>query len=118
MIEEVEIKWQPGAIDKITKIYPDEVLFGVARNTLDLTIPTVPEKTGKMKRSTMAGGVRGGNGEYYIGSYTNYAKYPYTMDNAKTHWTTPGTNSYWFREIFQKHGKAILSMVIEENKLK
>ena len=116
MNETVEIKWKPGAEQKLTQDIPDKFVYDVARMTLDLVIPTIPERTGKTRRSTLSGGVRGGNGEYYIGSYTDYAKYPYTMDNVKTHWTTPGTNSYWFREYFLKHVHAIMSTVIKENK--
>ena len=117
MIEKVDLKWAPGAEDRLTNDIPDQIVHEVAVSTLNLVQPTIPERTGKMKRSTMAGGVRGGNGEYYIGSYTNYAKYVYVMDNDKTHWTTSGTNSYWFREYWLKHGQAILNMVVEENKL-
>lgn len=118
MIEEVSLKWARGAENKINKVVPDEIIYGVARATLDQVQPTIPENTGKMRRSTLAGGVKGGNGEYQIGSYTNYAKYVYVKDNAKTNWTTPGTNSHWFKEYFLKHGNSILSMVLKENKLK
>lgn len=118
MIEEnVELKWYPNAQEKISHTIPDRIVYEVARTTLDLVIPTIPYRTGKMRRSTLSGGVKGSDSNYYIGSYTEYAKYPYVMDNNKTHWTTPNTNSYWFKEYFQKHGKGILSMVIEENKL-
>lgn len=118
MIDTVVIEWKPGALEEITETIPDKVIYEIARTTLDLVIPTIPQNTGKMRRATISGGVRGGNGEYYIGSYTNYAKYVYEMDNNKTHWTTPGTNSYWFKEYWLKHGKGIASMVIEENKIK
>ena len=116
MNESVELQWAPGVKNKLTKDIPDNIIKGVARMTLDLTIPSIPERTGKMKQSSTAGGVRGGNGEYYIGSFTKYAKYVYVRDNAKTHWTTPGTNSYWFREYWLKHGKSIIDTVIKESK--
>ena len=92
MNDTVILKWAPGVEDRLTKDIPDNIVHEVATATLSLVTPTIPERTGKMKRSTTAGGVRGGNGEYYIGSYTDYAKYVYVMDNNKTHWTTPGTN--------------------------
>lgn len=117
-MEEVTLKWAPGAKEKITKVVPDKIVFATARATLDGVQPTIPENTGKMRRSTLSGGVRGGNGTYEIGSYTNYAKYVYLKDNSRTNWTTPGTNSYWFKEYWLKNGKSILSMVVEENKLK
>lgn len=116
MNETVTIKWAKGAKEKLNHDIPDEFVYDLARAMLDMVMPTIPEKTGKTRRSTLSGGVRGGNKEYHIGSYTTYAIYPYTMDNNKTHWTTPGTNSYWFREYWQKHGKSIANMVIKENK--
>lgn len=118
MIETVELKWTPGVQKELTETIPDEIIQEVARDTLELTYPTIPELTGKMKRETKAGGVRGSNGEYWIGSYTKYAKYVYIKDNNKTKWTTPGTNSYWFREYWQKHGKGIIEMVLERNRKK
>lgn len=118
MNETVELRWNPGVQKNLTETIPDKIIQEVARDTLDLTYPSIPEKTGKTKRSSKAAGVRGGNGEYWIGSYTNYAKHVYVMDNAKTHWTTPGTNSYWYKEYWLKHGQAILSMVLERNKKK
>lgn len=116
MIEEVEVKWLPGAKDKINKEIPDKIIYGVARLTLDGVMPTIPENTGKMRRSTLSAGVKGGNGVYEIGSHTNYAKFVYTKENSRTNWTTPGTNSYWFKEYFLKNGKTILSTVLKENK--
>lgn len=116
MNESVTLKWAPGAKQKLLNDIPDKLVYEVARMTLDQVIPTIPERTGKTRRSTTAGGVRGGDKEYYIGSYTDYAIYPYVMDNDTTHWTTPGTNSYWFKEYWLKHGKSILSTVIKENK--
>lgn len=118
MIEEVIIKWEPGALEKLTKTTPDKIMYQIARTTLDLVMPTIPERTGKMKKTSLSRGVTGSNGHYRIGSYTKYAKYVYVMDNKRTNWTTPGTNSYWFREYWLKHGKGIAAMVVEENKLK
>ncbi len=119
MIETANIKviWNKGAYDKITKEVPDHIVYEVARETLDLVMPTIPERTGKMKQTTLARGVQGGNKNYRIGSYTDYAKYVYVMPD-KTHWTTPGTNAHWFSEYWQKHGKSIVDSVVERNKLK
>ena len=115
MIESVRLEWNNSTITKLTKDIPDEIVHRTASIFLDLVIPTIPERTGKLRQSTLSGGVRGGNGEYYVGSYTDYAKYPYTMNNETTHWTTPGTNSYWFKEYWQKHGKAIFQIAVEES---
>jgi hypothetical protein len=119
MIEEVNVQviWKKGAYDKITKEVPDRIVYEVARETLDLVMPTIPENTGKMKRTTLARGVQGSNKNYKIGSYTDYAAYVYVMPE-KTQWTTPGTNAYWFNQMWQKNGKSIMNSVVERNKLK
>ena len=92
-------------------------MYDISRETLYLVYPTIPERTGKMKQSSLARGVQGGNKNYKIGSYTDYASYVYVMPE-KTHWTTPGTNARWFSEYWQNHGKSIANSVIERNKLK
>ena len=51
MIEEVIIKWEPGALEKLTKTTPDKIMYQIARTTLDLVMPTIPERTGKMKKT-------------------------------------------------------------------
>ena len=119
MIDSVKIEliWEKGAYDKITQEVPDKIMYDIAENTLAMVYPTIPERTGKMKRSTLAAGVQGSNLHYKIGSYTDYAAYVYVMPE-KTNWTTPGTNAYWFRETWIKHGKSIMQESIERNKLK
>ena len=118
MNESVELRWAPGVEKALTETIPDEIIKDIARETLDLTYPTIPENTGKMKRESKAAGVKGSNGEYWIGSYTKYAKFVYVRDNNKTNWTTPGTNSYWFKEYWLKHGKNIIEVVLERNRKK
>lgn len=119
MIENVDVQviWEKGAYEKLTKEVPDKIVFDIARETLDLTMPTIPERTGKMKGTTLSRGVQGGNKNYKIGSYTDYAAYVYVMPE-KTQWTTPGTNAYWFNQMWQKNGKSIMNSVVERNKLK
>ena len=119
MIESVNVQvlWEKGAYNKITQEVPDKIVYETARETLDLVYPTIPENTGKMKRSSLARGVQGSNKNYRIGSYTDYASYVYVMP-PKTHWTTPGTNAYWFSDYWKKHGKTIFNSVVERNKLK
>lgn len=114
MIEEVtfNVKWLPGMEDKILKEIPDKIIYDIARTTLDLTIPIIPERTGKMKGTSLAKGVQGGNGVYRIGSYTDYASYVYEMPES-TNWTTPGTKAHWFSETWQRFGKSILDEAIE-----
>ena len=59
-----------------------------------------------MRQTSMAAGVRGSNGDYYIGSYTDYAKYVWVMPNT-TNWTEPGTFGPWYQEIYTKQQKSI-----------
>jgi len=118
-IDKVEIIWNKDTLKDVLEIIPDRIVQEVAGVTLDLTYPTIPERTGKMKRETKAAGVKEiGNMEYEIGSYVDYAKYPYNMNNETTNWTTDGTNSFWFKEYWLKHGNAIFDMVVERNKVK
>lgn len=117
MNETVVVKWNKGAKEQLADVVPDKIIYEVARQTLDLTYPTIPEKTGKMKRTSISQGVQGGDGTYHIGSYTNYASYVYVMSD-KTHWTTPGTNAHWFKRCWQKSGKSITNTVVGRNKLK
>lgn len=113
----VKVTWEKGAYDKIVQEVPDKIVYDIAAQTLSITYPTIPERTGKMRQSSLGRGVQGSNKNYRIGSYTDYATYVYNMPD-KTHWTTPGTNAEWFNRIWQKSGKSIVSNVIERNKLK
>ena len=113
----VQVKWLKGAYDKIVDEVPDKIVYDVAAKTLSMTYPTIPERTGDMKRSSLARGVQGSNKHYKIGSYTDYAAYVYVMPD-KTHWTTPGTNAEWFNRMWIKNGKSIVANAIERNKLK
>lgn len=110
----IDVKWLPGMENKVLHEIPDRIIYSVARQTLDLTYPTIPELTGKLKQSSLARGVQGGNGVYKIGSYTDYASYVYVKNNEKTNWTTPGTNSHWFTETLQKKGKSILQEAVRK----
>lgn len=114
MIEGItlDVKWLPGMEDKILHEIPDRIVYDFARTTLDMTFPIMPERTGKMKGTSLAHGVQGGNGEYRIGSYTDYASYVYDMPES-TNWTTPGTKAHWFEETLQRFGNSILSEAVE-----
>lgn len=73
---------------------PDNVMYTIARITLDTTYQHIPlsnnKNAGKLRQTSMDAGVRGSNGDYYIGSYTDYAKYVWDMGDG-TKWSTPGT---------------------------
>jgi hypothetical protein len=106
--------------EKILLDLPDDIMYAVARITLDMSMKKVPMSRGKstsgqLRRSTMAYGVRGSNGDYSIGSSTSYAKYVWVMNNETTNWTTPGTGSQWYINYLKKHGKQLIAESIKEN---
>lgn len=94
------------------KQIPDKVMYSVARQTLDLAYTTIPRDTGKLRTSSMSGGVKGSNGNYYIGSYTKYASSVWKMENVN--WTTPGTNNKWYARTIQRHGTTIMNNAINQ----
>lgn len=93
---------------------PDRVMYTVARMTLDQTRSDgiIPRDTGKLRTSSMAGGVKkSGDGDYYIGSYTNYAKYVWGMHDVN--WTTSGTDGQWYARIIERHGQTIVKNAVD-----
>lgn len=95
------------------KDFPSKVLYRVARQTLDLTYIHIPlshnVNNGRLRSSSMSYGVKqNGHLDYSIGSEVSYAKYVWVMDNNKTHWSTPGTESEWYYNQFKKKGKSIV----------
>lgn len=118
---EFKVNWNANALKKL-KEYPDKVVYTVARITLDKAYPTIPLSndigSGKLRQSSASAGVRGANGNYYIGSYTSYAMAVYTMEERhKVKWTTPGTGGKWYERLYKKEGTAILNTAIERNEL-
>ena len=95
------------------KRIPDRVMYSVARQTLDMSYPTIPRNKGKLRTSSMGGGVRGSNGNYYIGSYTGYASHVWNMPDS-TNWTTSGTNNKWYTRTLQRHGATIMNNAINK----
>lgn len=116
----VSVKWEPGSKMALMSA-PDKMMYAIARQTLDRTFPHIPMSRRKgvvhMRQTSMAAGVRGSNGDYYIGSYTDYAKYVWVMPNT-TNWTEPGTFGKWYQETYKKFMKNIVSISIKENELK
>lgn len=94
---------------------PDQVVFGVAKNTLDLTISKefIPRKSKDMLRSSEAGGVRGSNSQYYIGSFTDYASYVWKMPQS-TNWTNKQSKSQWYAYTLKVYGKTILDNAVNK----
>ena len=122
MTKDVEVKWRPRAKNRILNEYPDSIIYQVASMTLDMSYTSIPmskkKDKGKLRQTSKAAGVRGSNKDYYIGSYTDYAKYVWKMSNNDTNWSTPGTNSEWYKRFWDKSGVSVLNTVVERNKLK
>ena len=112
----IDFNWTPGAQKKILNA-GNVITYAIARQTLDITFPHIPKLTGKMRKTSMAAGVRGQNGDYYIGSYTNYAKYVWIKPKS-TNWSEPNTFGKWYEEIWKKQGKSIVDSCVGRYSLK
>ena len=112
----IDFNWTPGAQKKILNA-GNVITYAIARPTLDITFPHIPKLTGKMRKTSMAAGVRGQNGDYYIGSYTNYAKYVLIKPKS-TNWSEPNTFGKWYEEIWKKQGKSIVDSCVGRYSLK
>lgn len=117
---EIIAEFQPNkqTEQKLERI-PDDVLFAVARQTLDLSIPIIPlsvghPTSGSLRRTSAQGGVRSCDGGYYIGSFTDYASYVWMMDDETTNWTTSGTHSQWYARTLKEKGKVILENAVNQ----
>lgn len=95
------------------KRIPDKVLYEIARETLDMSYTITPKDTGKMRTSAMGNGVRGGNGDYYIGTDNiDYASYVWNMNDASTQWSEPGTHSQWYTRTLKEKGQVIINNAV------
>ena len=114
---DAELRLNPKVMNGLKQI-PDDILYTIAKETLDYSQPITPmskmkNHAGTLRRETASGGVKGGNGDYYIGSYTNYAKYVWKMPSS-TNWTTPGTNNKWFVRALKEHQATIIDNAINK----
>lgn len=109
---------------------PEKILRQIARQTLDFTADThviansngapyrlpAGHKSGETQSSTIRGGVKGDYATgFYIGSFTDYAKYVYGREGVV--WTNPNTQSKWFEYTWDKYGKGIIDNACKVNKL-
>ena len=117
---DVNFKWQAGAKNKI-KQAPKKMLYDIAKITLDMSFQNIPlsnrKNSGRLRISSANGGVREDSQGYYIGSYTNYAKYVWEM-GGNTKWSTPNTFGKWYDEVYRKQYNNINKQAVERNKLK
>ena len=113
--------WNNQAKKKLASV-DDEILYDIAKITLDLSYDKIPlatyKNSGRLRLSSVGYGVQKENTGYSIGSETSYAKYVYNMNDSTTHWSTQGTGSQWYKKTWQKQGKSITSQAIERNKLR
>ena len=98
---------------------PKEILFTVAKETLDMSIPYIPmsnmkDHAGTLRRSSGRGeaGVHEIDNGYCISSFTEYAYYVWNMDDETTNWTTADTHSQWFAYTLKMHGQTILDTAV------
>lgn len=115
----VSVNWYPGKLNEVLQV-SDKIMYTVARITLDTSYTSIPlsnsKGRGKLRQSSMSAGVRGSEGNYYIGSYTSYAKYVWNMENVN--WSTPNTFGKWYEENWKKNKTNYMKQAIERNKLK
>ena len=100
--------------EKAFKQMPDTLMFEIAKMTLDLTYPIIPKDTKKMALETVANGVKGSDGDYYLESSPEYASHVWNMDDVTTNWTTPGTHSQWFARTLEENGQTIIDASINK----
>lgn len=100
------------------KNMPDRITYAVARQTLDRVGPAkiTPYKTGKMEMTMFSNGVRGSNGDYSIGNFTNYAGYVYAFPQS-VNWTNPLSKAQWFETFWKSQGKSVLDNVVARYKI-
>lgn len=118
----LKFTWNQKAKKKLETV-DDDILYDVARMTLDRTYDTIPmsvakNNSGRLRRSTTEYGVKKGEDGYTIGSNTEYAVYVYNMNDKRTKWTTGGTGSKWFDKTWKKNAQIITKQAVERNMLK
>lgn len=100
------------------KNMPDKITYATARVFLDRVENSkiTPYKTGKMEMTMFNNGVKGSNGDYYIGNFTNYAGYVYAFPQS-VNWTNPLSKAQWFETFWKSQGKSVLDNVVARYKI-
>jgi len=109
--------WNEGAKKKMIDT-PHKVVYATMRQLLDYTEPTIPMKSGNLRRQTMTWGVMKDYKGYYVMSKTNYATHVYNLNSETTNWTTFGTNSEWFGKMWKEKKDLFIKTAIERYKLR
>lgn len=97
---------------------PDLITYAIARQILDRigSSKIIPYKTGKMEMTMFQNGVKGSDSNYYIGNFTNYAKYVYKMPQS-VNWTNPLSKAQWFDTYWKSNSQMIINNVVARYKL-
>lgn len=114
----IDFKFNETTLKEIKNL-PDKVIYKIARKTLDMTqihIPksAIPNHAGTLRKTTMANGVRGHSGDWYLSSTTNYASRVWNLPDKGTNWTTDGTHSKWFEWALKEYKTQIVNSSIEQ----
>lgn len=115
---ELIAKFEPDIrTDRNLSKLPDEVLYRVAKQTLDMSIEIIPKSvglatSGNLRRTSMSQGVSKGSEGYYIGSYTKYASHVWGLNDTTTNWTTNNTHSQWYARTLKEKGQLILDNAV------
>ena len=118
----MDITWEFQWNDRVKyglTVIPDDILYEIARQTLDrsynlIPMSAIPNHKGFLRLKSIGGGVKGGSGDYYIGSYTDYASRVWKMPES-TNWTTPGTTNKWFARTLDRYGSTIIESAISKS---
>lgn len=111
----VEIK-RDLPIDQLKK-WQDKVIYSMARATLDFTNSAnhFPYRTGELNRASMAQGVEGNNGTYFLGARgVNYAPRVWEY-GPNTNWTNSKTLPQWYTSVFSKYKNEIVNLAIKNS---
>lgn len=96
--------------------YCDDVVFNVARATLDFTNTGnhFPEATGTLKEASMAEGVvKESYATYHVGADgADYAPIVWKYPQKGTNWTNPNTYAQWFITEFKNDKELIMNQAV------
>lgn len=95
--------------------FSDDVVFNVARATLDFTDTEerFPHLTGELQGASMDEGVvKEKHATYHLGAEgVDYAPYVWKMPQ-KTHWTNDRTYAKWYQKVFKEKKEIILDKAV------
>lgn len=101
--------------------YCDDVVFNVARATLDFTNTGehFPHLTGELQNASMAEGVvKESYATYHVGAEgVDYAPYVWKMSQ-DVHWTNPNTYAQWYVTQFKEKKELIIDKAVSMAKKK